>query len=45
MDTLAYCSKEPWMVCLQPAIQQGITQLKDFITKLVNCHESEGKLL
>ncbi|XP_043096552.1 ras GTPase-activating protein 4 isoform X2 [Puntigrus tetrazona] len=41
MDTLACCSKEPWMVCLQPAIQQGITQLKDFITKLVNCHESE----
>ncbi|XP_052447824.1 ras GTPase-activating protein 4 isoform X1 [Carassius gibelio] len=41
MDTLTCCSKEPWMVCLQPAIQQGITQLKDFITKLVNCHESE----
>uniref|UniRef100_A0A8C1XLD7 RAS p21 protein activator 4 n=1 Tax=Cyprinus carpio TaxID=7962 RepID=A0A8C1XLD7_CYPCA len=41
MDTLACCSKEPWMVCLQPAIQQGITQLKDFITKLVSCHESE----
>ncbi|XP_067293895.1 ras GTPase-activating protein 4 isoform X2 [Pseudorasbora parva] len=41
MDTLACCSKEPWMVRLQPAIQQGITQLKDFITKLVNCHESE----
>uniref|UniRef100_A0A671M3R4 Ras GTPase-activating protein 4-like n=1 Tax=Sinocyclocheilus anshuiensis TaxID=1608454 RepID=A0A671M3R4_9TELE len=41
MDTLACCSKEPWMVCLQPAIQQGITQLKDFITKLVSCHKSE----
>uniref|UniRef100_A0A673IRW2 Ras GTPase-activating protein 4-like n=1 Tax=Sinocyclocheilus rhinocerous TaxID=307959 RepID=A0A673IRW2_9TELE len=41
MDTLACCSKEPWMVCLQPAIQQGITQLKNFITKLVSCHESE----
>uniref|UniRef100_A0A8C2ABA8 RAS p21 protein activator 4 n=1 Tax=Cyprinus carpio TaxID=7962 RepID=A0A8C2ABA8_CYPCA len=41
MDTLACCSKEPWMVCLQSAIQQGITQLKDFITKLVNCHEPE----
>lgn len=44
MDTITCCSKEPWMVCLQPAIQQGITQLKDFITKLVNCHESEGEL-
>ncbi|CAM4535788.1 unnamed protein product [Leuciscus chuanchicus] len=45
MDTLACCSKEPWMICLQPAIQQGITQLKDFITKLVNCHESEDLAL
>ncbi|KAF7688824.1 ras GTPase-activating protein 4 isoform X1 [Silurus meridionalis] len=41
LDTLVCCSKEPWMVPLQPAIQQGIDQLKDFITRLVSCHDSE----
>uniref|UniRef100_A0AAY5EZA1 RAS p21 protein activator 4 n=1 Tax=Electrophorus electricus TaxID=8005 RepID=A0AAY5EZA1_ELEEL len=41
LDTLVCCSKEPWMVPLQPAIQQGISQLKDFITRLVFCQESE----
>uniref|UniRef100_W5U8Y0 Ras GTPase-activating protein 4 n=1 Tax=Ictalurus punctatus TaxID=7998 RepID=W5U8Y0_ICTPU len=41
LDTLVCCSKEPWMVPLQPAIQQGIAQLKDFITRLVSCHDSE----
>ncbi|KAJ8394733.1 hypothetical protein AAFF_G00043330 [Aldrovandia affinis] len=41
LDTLACCSKEPWMVALQPAIQQGIGQLKDFIIKLVSCEEEE----
>ncbi|KAF4073223.1 hypothetical protein AMELA_G00256390 [Ameiurus melas] len=41
LDTLVCCSKEPWMVPLQPAIQQGIAQLKDFITHLVSCHDSE----
>ncbi|MCJ8748770.1 hypothetical protein PDJAM_G00168530 [Pangasius djambal] len=41
MDTLVCCSKEPWMVPLLPAIQQGIAQLKDFITRLVSCHDSE----
>lgn len=41
LDTLVCCSKEPWMVPLQPAIQQGIAQLKDFITRLVSCRDSE----
>ncbi|XP_060719287.1 ras GTPase-activating protein 4 [Tachysurus vachellii] len=41
LDTLVCCSKEPWMVPLQPSIQQGIAQLKDFITRLVSCHDSE----
>ncbi|XP_076867218.1 ras GTPase-activating protein 4 isoform X3 [Brachyhypopomus gauderio] len=41
LDTLVCCSKEPWMAPLQPAIQQGITQLKDFITRLVCCPDSE----
>uniref|UniRef100_A0AAY4DKP5 Uncharacterized protein n=1 Tax=Denticeps clupeoides TaxID=299321 RepID=A0AAY4DKP5_9TELE len=35
MDTLACCPKEPWIVPLQPAVQQGIAQLKDFISRLV----------
>uniref|UniRef100_A0A8B9HKL1 RAS p21 protein activator 4 n=1 Tax=Astyanax mexicanus TaxID=7994 RepID=A0A8B9HKL1_ASTMX len=41
LDTLVCCSKEPWMVPLQPTIQQGIAQLKDFIIRLVSCHDSE----
>uniref|UniRef100_A0A8C8G199 RAS p21 protein activator 4 n=1 Tax=Oncorhynchus tshawytscha TaxID=74940 RepID=A0A8C8G199_ONCTS len=41
LDTLTCCSKEPWMVPLQPAIQLGITQLKDFIIRLVSCDNSE----
>ncbi|XP_066552321.1 ras GTPase-activating protein 4 [Amia ocellicauda] len=41
LDTLACRSKEPWMVPLQPTIQQGIAQVKEFITKLVSCEESE----
>ncbi|KPP65873.1 ras GTPase-activating protein 4-like [Scleropages formosus] len=45
LDTLACFSKEPWMVPLQPAIQQGIAQLKDFITRLVSCDDSEGERL
>lgn len=40
LDTLACCSKEPWMNPLQPTIQQGIAQLKDFIAKLVSCQET-----
>uniref|UniRef100_A0A6Q2WP71 RAS p21 protein activator 4 n=1 Tax=Esox lucius TaxID=8010 RepID=A0A6Q2WP71_ESOLU len=35
LDTLNCCSKEPWMVPLQPVIQLGITQLKDFIITLL----------
>ncbi|XP_046877351.1 ras GTPase-activating protein 4 isoform X2 [Hypomesus transpacificus] len=45
LDTLTCCCKEPWMVSLQPAIQQGITQLKDFISKLVTCGDSEDLFL
>uniref|UniRef100_A0A674CF35 RAS p21 protein activator 4 n=1 Tax=Salmo trutta TaxID=8032 RepID=A0A674CF35_SALTR len=41
LDTLTCCSKEPWMGPLQPAIQLGITQLKDFISRLVSCDNSE----
>lgn len=43
LDTLACCSKEPWMNPLQPTIQQGIAQLKDFITRLVSCDDAEGE--
>ncbi|TSP36108.1 Ras GTPase-activating protein 4 [Bagarius yarrelli] len=42
LDTLMCCSKEPWMVPLQPAIQQGIAQLKDFISCLVTIHDSDA---
>ncbi|XP_076130175.1 ras GTPase-activating protein 4 isoform X1 [Alosa pseudoharengus] len=41
LDTLACCSKEPWMNPLQPTVQQGIAQLKDFITRLVSCDDAE----
>nr|XP_023688784.1 ras GTPase-activating protein 4-like [Paramormyrops kingsleyae] len=41
LDTLACCSKEPWMVPLQPTIQQGIDHLKDFITQLVSFEDRE----
>ncbi|KAG5844338.1 ras GTPase-activating protein 4 [Anguilla rostrata] len=41
LDTLACCSKEPWMVPLQPVILQGITHLKDFITRLVSFEDQE----
>ncbi|XP_062392132.1 ras GTPase-activating protein 4 isoform X1 [Sardina pilchardus] len=41
LDTLACCSKEPWMNPLQPTIQHGIAQLKDFITRLVSCDDAE----
>lgn len=41
LDPLTCCSKEPWMVPLQPALQQGITQLKDFISRLVSWDYSE----
>ncbi|XP_028662967.1 ras GTPase-activating protein 4 [Erpetoichthys calabaricus] len=41
LDTLASRSKESWMVPLLPAVQQGITQLKEFITQLVSFEEKE----
>ncbi|MGH0142933.1 UNVERIFIED_CONTAM: hypothetical protein FKN15_030508 [Acipenser sinensis] len=43
LDTLAVRSKEPWMGPLQPAIQQGIAQLKEFITQLISFEDKEGK--
>ncbi|KAG2459103.1 RASL2 protein, partial [Polypterus senegalus] len=41
LDTLASRSKESWMVPLLPAVQQGIAQLKEFITQLVSFEEKE----
>ncbi|XP_028370255.1 ras GTPase-activating protein 4 [Phyllostomus discolor] len=41
MDTLASRAKEAWMEPLQPTVRQGVAQLKDFITKLVDIEEKE----
>ncbi|XP_024427330.2 ras GTPase-activating protein 4B isoform X4 [Desmodus rotundus] len=41
MDTLASRAKEAWMESLQPTVHQGVAQLKDFITKLVDIEEKE----
>ncbi|XP_054993050.1 ras GTPase-activating protein 4B isoform X2 [Sorex araneus] len=41
MDTLASRTKEAWMEPLQPIVRQGVAQLKDFITKLVDIQEKE----
>ncbi|XP_037670507.1 ras GTPase-activating protein 4B isoform X2 [Choloepus didactylus] len=41
MDTPASRAKEGWMEPLQPTVRQGVTQLKDFITKLVDIEEKE----
>ncbi|XP_044531566.1 ras GTPase-activating protein 4-like [Gracilinanus agilis] len=41
MDTLASRAKEAWMEPLQPMVQQGVAQLKDFITKLIDIEEKE----
>lgn len=41
MDTLASRAKEAWMEPLQPTVRQGVAQLKDFITKLVDTEEKE----
>ncbi|XP_039705114.1 ras GTPase-activating protein 4B isoform X3 [Pteropus medius] len=41
MDTPASRAKEAWMEPLQPTVHQGVTQLKDFITKLVDIEEKE----
>ena len=43
MDTLASRAKEAWMESLQPTVHQGVAQLKDFITKLVDIEEKEGE--
>ncbi|XP_067393920.1 ras GTPase-activating protein 4-like isoform X4 [Emydura macquarii macquarii] len=41
MDTVASRAKEGWMTPLQPTIQQGISQMKEFITKLIDIEEKE----
>nr|XP_019608357.1 PREDICTED: ras GTPase-activating protein 4B isoform X2 [Rhinolophus sinicus] len=41
MDTPASRAKEAWMEPLQPTVHQGVAQLKDFITKLVDIEEKE----
>ncbi|XP_072693465.1 ras GTPase-activating protein 4B isoform X6 [Canis lupus baileyi] len=41
MDTPASRAKEAWMEPLQPTVRQGVAQLKDFITKLVDIGEKE----
>lgn len=43
MDTPVSRAKESWMEPLQPTVRQGVVQLKDFITKLVDIEEKEGK--
>ncbi|GAB1290300.1 Ras GTPase-activating protein 4 [Apodemus speciosus] len=41
MDTPGSRAKESWMEPLQPTVRQGVVQLKDFITKLVDIGEKE----
>ncbi|XP_021110107.1 ras GTPase-activating protein 4B isoform X3 [Heterocephalus glaber] len=41
MDTPVARAKEAWMEPLQPTVRQGVAQLKDFITKLVDIGEKE----
>uniref|UniRef100_K7FL47 Ras GTPase-activating protein 4-like n=1 Tax=Pelodiscus sinensis TaxID=13735 RepID=K7FL47_PELSI len=41
MDAAASRAKEGWMAPLQPTLQQGISQLKEFITKLIDIEEKE----
>ncbi|NP_001264264.1 ras GTPase-activating protein 4B isoform 1 [Homo sapiens] len=41
MDTPASRAKEAWMEPLQPTVHQGVAQLKDFITKLVDIEEKD----
>lgn len=43
MDTPASRAKEAWMEPLQPMVRQGVAQLKDFITKLVDIQEKDGE--
>ncbi|KAE8624885.1 hypothetical protein XENTR_v10006080 [Xenopus tropicalis] len=41
MDAPASRAKESWMAPLQPKIQQGVLQLKEFIIKLIDIEEKE----
>ncbi|XP_003934185.1 ras GTPase-activating protein 4 isoform X1 [Saimiri boliviensis] len=41
MDAPASRAKEAWMEPLQPTVRQGVAQLKDFITKLVDIEEKD----
>ncbi|KAM5181749.1 ras GTPase-activating protein 4-like [Mantella aurantiaca] len=41
MDAPASRAKESWMAPLQPTIQQGVSQLKEFIIKLIDIEEKE----
>ncbi|EMP28877.1 Ras GTPase-activating protein 4 [Chelonia mydas] len=41
MDAAASRAKEGWMAPLQPTIQQSISQMKEFITKLIDIEEKE----
>ncbi|CAO2630001.1 Ras GTPase-activating protein 4 [Lemmus lemmus] len=41
LDTPVSRAKEAWMEPLQPTVRQGVAQLKDFITKLVDIEEKE----
>uniref|UniRef100_A0A8C5WF33 RAS p21 protein activator 4 n=2 Tax=Leptobrachium leishanense TaxID=445787 RepID=A0A8C5WF33_9ANUR len=41
MDAPASRAKESWMAPLQPTIQQGVSQLKEFIEKLIDIEEKE----
>ncbi|OCT92268.1 ras GTPase-activating protein 4 isoform X1 [Xenopus laevis] len=41
MDAPASRAKESWMAPLQPTIQQGVLQLKEFIIKLIDIEEKE----
>lgn len=43
MDTPISRAKESWMEPLQPTVRQGVVQMKDFIMKLVDIEEKEGK--
>ncbi|XP_055462581.1 ras GTPase-activating protein 4 isoform X1 [Psammomys obesus] len=41
MDTAVSRAKEAWMEPLQPTVRQGVVQMKDFITKLIDIEEKE----
>ncbi|XP_063002686.1 ras GTPase-activating protein 4-like [Elgaria multicarinata webbii] len=41
LDTSISRTKEAWMAPLQPAIQQGVTQMKQFILQLIDIEEKE----